>query len=39
MPSVEVKSRRIGGANFQVPIEVRPARKITLKPEVVNSVC
>ena len=30
MPSVEVKSRRIGGANFQVPIEVRPARKITL---------
>ena len=30
MPSVEVKSRRIGGANFQVPIEVRPSRKITL---------
>ena len=30
MPSVEVKSRRIGGANFQVPIEARPARKITL---------
>ena len=29
-PSVEVKSRRIGGANFQVPIEVRPDRKITL---------
>ena len=29
MPSVEVKSRRIGGANFQVPIEVRPLRKIT----------
>ena len=30
MPSVEVKSRRVGGANFQVPIEVRPNRKITL---------
>ena len=30
MPSVEVKSRRVGGANFQVPIEVRPLRKITL---------
>jgi len=29
-PSVEVKSRRIGGANFQVPIEVRPSRKISL---------
>lgn len=30
MPSVEVKSRRVGGATFQVPIEVRPERKITL---------
>lgn len=30
MPSVEVKSRRIGGANFQVPVEVRPERKISL---------
>ena len=29
-PSVEVKSRRVGGATFQVPIEVRPARKISL---------
>ena len=27
-PQVEVKSRRIGGANLQVPIEVRPERKI-----------
>ena len=27
---VEVKSRRIGGANFQVPTEVRPERKISL---------
>jgi small subunit ribosomal protein S7 len=30
MPSVEVKSRRVGGATFQVPIEVRPERKINL---------
>ncbi|MEP4533995.1 MAG: 30S ribosomal protein S7 [Cyclobacteriaceae bacterium] len=29
-PSVEVKSRRVGGATFQVPIEVRPERKISL---------
>ena len=28
MPSVEVKSRRVGGANFQVPTEVRAERKI-----------
>ena len=30
MPMVEVKSRRVGGANFQVPTEVRPDRKIAL---------
>ncbi len=30
MPSVEVKSRRVGGATFQVPLEVRPERKIAL---------
>ncbi len=29
-PQVEVKSRRVGGANFQVPMEVRPDRKISL---------
>ncbi len=29
-PLLEVKSRRVGGANYQVPIEVRPARSITL---------
>ena len=27
MPSVEVKSRRVGGATFQVPIEVRPEQE------------
>lgn len=30
MPSVEVKSRRVGGANFQVPTEVRADRKVSL---------
>jgi small subunit ribosomal protein S7 len=29
-PQVEVKSRRIGGATFQVPMEVRPERKISV---------
>jgi len=29
-PSVEVKSRRVGGATFQVPLEVRPERKVSL---------
>ena len=30
MPLLEVKARRIGGANYQVPIEVRPDRRQTL---------
>ena len=30
MPSLEVKARRVGGANYQVPMEVRPARRQTL---------
>jgi small subunit ribosomal protein S7 len=30
MPTVEVKSRRVGGANFQVPTEVRAERKVSL---------
>ena len=29
-PIVEVKSRRVGGANYQVPVEVRPVRRIAL---------
>ena len=29
-PSVEVKSRRVGGATYQVPIEVKPGRQTTL---------
>ena len=30
MPSLEIKARRVGGATYQVPIEVRPARRQTL---------
>ena len=30
MPVLEVKARRIGGANYQVPVEVRPERRVTL---------
>ena len=29
-PQLEVKSRRVGGSNYQVPVEVRPQRKQTL---------
>ncbi|HKB58517.1 MAG TPA: 30S ribosomal protein S7 [Gallionellaceae bacterium] len=29
-PHVEVKSRRVGGANYQVPVEVRPSRRMAL---------
>jgi len=29
-PMVEVKSRRVGGATYQVPVEVRPARQVAL---------
>jgi len=30
MPVLEVKARRVGGANYQVPIEVKPERRVTL---------
>ena len=30
MPSVEVKARRVGGATYQVSIEVKPARRLSL---------
>ena len=29
-PKLEVKSRRVGGASYQVPVEVRPERRVTL---------
>lgn len=30
MPHVEVRSRRVGGANFQIPMPIRPDRKISM---------
>jgi small subunit ribosomal protein S7 len=30
MPVLEVRARRVGGANYQVPVEVRPERRTTL---------
>jgi len=30
MPVLEVKARRVGGANYQVPVEVRPSRRLAL---------
>lgn len=30
MPVLEVRARRVGGSNYQVPVEVRPDRRITL---------
>ena len=30
MPALEVRARRVGGANYQVPVEVRPDRRMTL---------
>jgi ribosomal protein S7 len=30
MPSIEVRSRRVGGATYQVPVEVRPERRVAL---------
>ena len=29
MPVLEVKARRVGGSNYQVPVEVRPERRTT----------
>ena len=30
MPTVEVRSRRIGGATFQIPTEIRPERRMSI---------
>lgn len=38
-PILEVKSRRVGGANYQVPMEVRPARKIILVMRWLIAAC
>jgi small subunit ribosomal protein S7 len=37
-PSVEVKSRRVGGSTYQVPVEVRPARRLALSMRWLISV-
>jgi ribosomal protein S7 len=47
MPVLEVKARRVGGSNYQVPVEVRPERRTTLglrlfykvKCRIKNSLC
>ena len=38
MPVLEVKARRIGGATYQVPIEVRPDRRQALSTSLANSI-
>ena len=38
MPVLEVKARRVGGANYQVPIEVRPERRSTLRTALVGKL-
>ena len=35
-PQLEVKSRRVGGSNYQVPVEVRPGRKLALAMRHIN---
>ena len=39
MPVLEVKARRIGGANYQVPIEVRPERRHAQDGRSKQSIC
>lgn len=36
-PKVEVKSRRVGGATYQVPVEVRPERRVSLAMRWITS--
>ena len=38
-PVVEVKSRRVGGANYQVPVEVRPVRRTALSMRWLREAC
>ena len=35
-PLVEVKSRRVGGANYQVPVEIRPSRRQALALSLIH---
>ena len=38
MPHVEVRSRRVGGATFQIPMQIRPDRKVSLAMKWLISV-
>ena len=38
-PLVEVKARRVGGATYQVPMEVRSDRGTTLSPSLADQIC
>ena len=38
MPVLEVRARRVGGANYQVPVEVRPERRTTLRSSLVSKL-
>ena len=38
MPSLEVKARRVGGATYQVPIEVSPERRQTLRERLAGEI-
>ena len=38
-PIVEVKSRRVGGASYQVPVEIRPARRVSLALRWIVGIC
>ena len=38
-PMVEVKSRRVGGASYQVPVEIRPVRQIALALRWIKEKC
>ena len=38
MPVLEVKARRVGGANYQVPIEVKPERRTALRSSLVGEL-
>jgi small subunit ribosomal protein S7 len=39
MPHVEVRSRRVGGATFQIPMQIRPDRKISMAMKWMILVC
>ena len=38
-PQLEVRSRRVGGATYQVPVDVRPSRRVTFSPSLAHQLC